>query len=380
MAQHRVDSSSLPSLQELRDNIDSVDDEILKALQRRMELVAQIGEVKLQQGGAIYRPEREREILNRLAHKNATQSDKAPLLNALAIEAIYHEIFATSRNLELPQKVAFLGPIGSYTHQAAQDRFGAMSEYIPLSTISAIFDALSHKRVKYGVLPLENNTNGMVGESIDLLATHEFKIIAEIVLPIHHSFLSTCEHLDMVEKIFSKDIAFGQCQKFLSAHNLSHIEQIPTDSTARAAQLAAQTPRSAAIGSRIAGKLYNLPLMFENIQDSEHNKTRFVIVSDFANAPSGRDKTSLFVNLKGAEEVGSLYGLLGDFKKEGINLSKISSRPIRTKPSASEDGGFKMGFFIDCEGHYNDSAIQNLIAKRGDEIKWLGSYLPALAP
>ena len=209
----------------------------------------------------------------------------------------------------------------------------------------------------------------LVGESIDLLARYEFKIIAEVILPIHHSFLSSCEHLSEIEKIFSKDIAFGQCQKFLNAHNLHHIEQIPTDSTARAVQLAANNPHSAAIGSKIAGKLYNLPLMFEHIEDTQHNKTRFVIVSDFSNAPSGNDKTSLFVNLRRKDEVGDLFRLLGDFEKEGINLTKIDSRPVR------DNGDFKMGFFIDCQGHYEDEALQRLFAKRGEEIKWLGSYI-----
>ncbi|TLD95725.1 chorismate mutase [Helicobacter jaachi] len=350
------------TLKALRTEIDRVDDEILRALQRRMELVAQVGAHKHKQGGAIYRPERERQIIERLSQQKSKYMDKR------AIEAIYQEIFALSRNIELPQKVAFLGPIGSYTHQAAEERFGAMSEYIPLNTISAVFEALSYQRVKYGVIPLENNTNGMVGESIDLLAQSDFKIIAEVILPIHHSFLSSCEHLGEIKKIFSKDIAFGQCQRFLNANNLHHIEQIPTDSTARAVQLAAREPQSAAIGSKIAGKLYNLPLMFEHIEDSKHNKTRFVIVSDFSNAPSGRDKTSLFVNLRHKDQVGDLFRLLGDFEQENINLTKIDSRPLR-----NED--FKMGFFIDCEGHYLDEPLQRLFAKRGDEIKWLGSYI-----
>lgn len=351
------------SLLELREQIDAIDDGIFELLQKRMALVAEVGALKHKQGGAIYRPEREKEIIERLGKA------KSKYLDIRAIEAIYQEIFAISRNLELPEKVAFLGPIGSYTHQAAEERFGAMSEYIPLNTISAVFEALSHKRVKYGVIPLENNTNGMVGESIDLLARYDFKIIAEVILPIHHSFLSSCEHLGEIEKIFSKDIAFGQCQKFLNAHNLHHIEQIPTDSTARAVQLAANSPHSAAIGSKIAGKLYNLPLMFEHIEDTQHNKTRFVIVSDFSNAPSGNDKTSLFVNLKRKDEVGDLFRLLGDFEKEGINLTKIDSRPVR------DNGDFKMGFFIDCQGHYEDEPLQRLFAKRGEEIKWLGSYI-----
>ena len=350
-------------LQELRTQIDKIDDIIFDALEQRMALVAKVGEHKHKYGSAIYRPERERQIVERLNQRGSK------FMNLHAIEAIYQEIFAISRNLELPQKVAFLGHIGSYTHQAAEERFGAMSEYIPLNTISAVFEALCAKRVKYGVVPLENNTNGMVGESIDLLARFDFKIIADMILPIHHSFLSNCEHLGDIKTIYSKDIAFGQCQHFLNAHNLHHIEQIPTDSTARAVQLAANNPQSAAIGSKIAGKLYNLPLMFEHIEDSQNNKTRFVIVSDFENPPSKKDKTSLFVNLKEKDQVGDLFRLLGDFEKEGINLTRIDSRPVR------ENNEFRMGFFIDCEGHYKDPPLQRLLEKRADEIKWLGSYI-----
>jgi len=350
-------------LNELRAIVDKYDDMIFEALDKRMSLVREIGKHKTKSNSAIYRPERERAIIERLSAK------KSQYLDTHTLEAIYQEIFAISRNLELPEKVAFLGPIGSFCHQAAEGRFGAMSEYIPLQTISAVFEALSRKQAKYGVVPLENNTNGMVGESIDNLAKSEFKIIAEVILPIHHSFISACEHLSQVRKIFSKDIAFGQCQHFLNAHNLHHVEQIPTDSTAKAVQLAKTTPESAAIGSKIAGKIYNLPIMFEYIEDSKNNKTRFVIVSDFSNAPSGRDKTSLFVNLKNKDQVGNLFRLLGDFEAENINLTKIDSRPIHK----SDD--FRIGFFIDCQGHYLDESLQRLFAKRNKEIKWLGSYL-----
>lgn len=169
-------------LEHLRRQIDDIDDIIFDALERRASLVAQVGEHKHKNNLAIYRPKREVEIIERLAKKENKYMD----INA--IRAIYQEIFAFSRNLELPQKVAFLGPIGSYTHQAAVQRFGAMSEYIPLATIRSVFDALCAKRVKYGAVPIENNLNGIVGDSIDLLAQFDFKIIADVVLPIHHSF------------------------------------------------------------------------------------------------------------------------------------------------------------------------------------------------
>lgn len=350
-------------LNAIRKDIDRIDDEICKALQKRMELVFQVGKHKHTQKSSIYRPKREQEIIKRLA-KFADSN-----LSHEAIRAIYQEIFATSRNVELPQKVAFLGPIGSYANQAAQEKFGLLSEYMPVNTISAVINELEHKRAKYGVIPIENNSNGMVGESIDCLANSEFKVIAEIIMPIHHSLVSNCEHTSQIQKIYSKDIAFGQCQAFLRAHNLQSVEQIPVDSTAKAAQMAAKEPNSAAICSKIASKLYNIPLMFENIEDSKNNKTRFFVISDFTNAPSGNDKTSLFINMKHKDQVGDLFALLKDFKDENINLTKIDSRPIRLNDD------FRMGFFIDCEGHYLDENLARLLTKRADEIKWLGSYI-----
>ncbi|PAF48903.1 chorismate mutase [Helicobacter sp. 12S02232-10] len=350
-------------LSEKRIRIDAIDDAIFDLLNERLAIVSEIGREKLKVGASIYRPEREREIIERLSHRESRY------LNDKTIEAIYQEIFAISRNLELPEKVAYLGPLGSYTHQAAEERFGAMSEYLAMTNIYSVFKAVELKRAKYGVVPLENNTNGMVGDTIDLLANSELKIIAEIVLPIHHSFASNCEHLDEVKRIYSKDIAFGQCNEFIESHQLQEIDRIPVDSTAKAAQLAKEDKNSAAICSKIAGKLYHLPIMFDNIEDSNKNKTRFVIISDFINRPSGKDKTSVFANLKGFQKSGTLLDLLKDFSQRGINLTKIDSRPIKTKSD------FSFGFYIDFEGHRDDPHIKDLFDTRKDELKWLGSYV-----
>ncbi|PAF46834.1 chorismate mutase [Helicobacter sp. 12S02634-8] len=351
------------NLNDKRSKIDAIDDAIFELLNERLAIVSEIGKEKLKAGASIYRPEREKEIIDRLAQKGSQY------LNTPAIEAIYQEIFAISRNLELPERVAYLGPLGSYTHQAAEERFGAMSMYLPMTNIQSVFKAVQLGRAKYGVVPLENNTNGMVGDTIDLLANCELKIIAEIILPIHHSFVSDCERLEMIERIYSKDIAFGQCNAFIESHHLQDITRIPVDSTAKAAQLAKQVPNSAAICSKIAGKLYHLPVMFDNIEDSSKNKTRFVIISDFANLPSGKDKTSVFAHLKDFEKSGTLLALLKDFSQRGINLTKIDSRPIKSKSD------FSFGFYIDFEGHRDDPHIKELFEAYPNEIKWLGSYV-----
>ncbi|PAF51681.1 chloride transporter [Helicobacter sp. 13S00401-1] len=354
------------TLSELRDNIDFIDGEILKLINKRLGYVAEVGKAKLANKASIYRPEREREIISKLQ----ALKEKADLknLSLSSIEAIFYEIFAISRNLEAPQKVAFLGPIGSYTHQAAEDRFGPLSTYYALNNISAVFDALIQKNAKYGVVPLENNINGMVGETIDLLAQSEYKIISELTLPIHHSLASMCESLDSIKRIYSKDIAFGQCSKFLKDYSLSNVEQIYTNSTASAAKLAKEDKNGAAICSKIAAKLYELPIMFENIESNGKNKTRFIIVSDFENKPSSNSKTSAFATIKDFYETGGLLRLMQDFAFEGINLTKIDSRPI------SANGDFSFGFYIDFHGHRYDENVDRVFKKRKDELKWLGSY------
>ncbi len=349
----------MQELDRLRQEIDSIDDKILELLNERMQIVKRVGELKNRSNAPIYRPEREIAILNRLKSKN-----RGPL-NDKAIEAIFLEIFAVSRNLERAERVAYLGPEGSFTHQAAESRFGAMSEYLPTFSIASVFKAVEANRAKYGVVPIENSIDGVVGETLDLLAKSPLKIVAEIYMPIHHSFASLQEDLKKVTKIYSKDIAFKQCKNFLQEHFLESIEQIPVESTAKAAMLAKKDPTSAAICSDIAAKLYNVPILFENIEDVHTNTTRFIVLSDFKNTPSGFDKTSILAKLQ--DRPGALAHFLEDFDRANINLTKIESRP-------AEDKDFSYWFFIDFEGHIDDKNVQEVFAKHQNDIKWLGSY------
>ena len=356
----------MKTLDECRSAIDEIDNEMLKLLNKRMQVVERVGEIKKDTGGAIYRPEREKAIINRLVALNEKEGG---LLNQSAIEAIFLEIFAVARNLELPERIAYLGPEGSFTHQAAESRFGAMSDYLSLNSIASVFKTLETSRAKFGVVPIENSRDGIVGETLDLLAKSSVKIVAELYMPIHMSFATKAEKLEDITKIYSKDKGFGQCRDFLSEHGLVNVEQIPVESTAKAAILAAREPNSAAICSHIAAKLYGVPTMFENIEDAIDNTTRFVILSDFKNGMSGEDKTSILVRLKDAVEAGSLVHFLQDFDKEKINLSKIESRPSKDK------GGFGYWFYIDFYGHIDEERIQKVIQKHKDEVTWLGSYV-----
>ena len=356
----------MKTLDDCRVVIDALDDEILELLNRRMEIVKRVGEIKKESDGIIYRPEREKAIVQRLTQKSIEQKG---LLNMAAIEAIFLEIFAVSRNLELPERIAYLGPEGSFTHQAAESRFGAMSDYLSLGSIHSVFKTLEAKRAKFGVVPIENSRDGIVGETLDLLAKSSVKIVAELYMPIHMSFATKAKKLSEITKVYSKDKGFGQCREFLQEHNLVNVEQIPVESTAKAAILAAANPNAAAICSHIAAKLYSVPTMFDHIEDDIGSQTRFVILSYFKNAKSNDDKTSILVRLKDSVKAGSLVHFLQDFDEQNINLSKIESRPSKNK------GGFDYWFFIDFYGHIDDEKFQKVLQKHKGEVTWLGSYV-----
>ena len=356
----------MKTLDDCREAIDSIDNEMLELLNKRMKVVERVGEIKNDTGGAIYRPEREKAIIERLTKQS---KDSDGILNKAAIEAIFLEIFAVSRNLELPERIAYLGPEGSFTHQAAESRFGAMSDYLSLGSIHSVFKTLEAKRAKFGVVPIENSRDGIVGETLDLLAKSSVKIVAELYMPIHMSFATKAKSLSDITKIYSKDKGFGQCREFLSEHGFENVEQIPVESTAKAAILACADPKAGAICSHIAAKLYSVPTFFDDIEDDIGSQTRFVILSDFKNDISEEDKTSILVRLKDAAKAGSLVHFLQDFDDENINLSKIESRPSKDKE------GFGYWFFIDLYGHIDDNKIQKVLAKHEGEVTWLGSYV-----
>ncbi len=344
-------------LLELRDKLDNIDDQLLKLINERMEVVHQVGVLKAHSGGAIYRPEREKAIIDRLESLNTGK------LNRAAIEALFLEIFAISRNLELPENVAYLGPEGSFTHQAAEGRFGAMSSYVSIASIKGIFREVDTKKARFGVVPIENSSNGIVTDTINCLNKYNLKIIAEVVLDIHHTLATTCDNIKDIKRIYSKDIAFEQCRNFLANFGLDEVEQIPIESTTKAAKIAMNEPGSAAICPHVGAKLNNLPILFENIEDKDNNRTRFFIISDFENGQSGNDKTSILVKL--SDKQGALVDFLIDFKNAGVNFTKIKSH-------ISEGNSI---FFIDFDGHKDDDGIKEILDKHKDSIKILGSYV-----
>ncbi|OCL83127.1 chorismate mutase [Arcobacter porcinus] len=352
--------TSEDGLIDIRNKLDDIDNRLLNLLNERMELVHQVGIIKAQSGGAIYRPEREKSIIERL--DNINKANKG-LLTRSAIEALFLEIFAISRNLELPENIGYLGPKGSFTHQAAETRFGAMSSYISISSIKGIFKELEAKNIKFGVVPIENSSNGIVNDTINSFTHFNSKIVAEVILNIHHTLATTCDKIEDIKKIYSKDIAFDQCRRFLTNYGLDEIELIPVESTTKAAKLAVEEPNSAAICAHVAAKIYNLPILFENIEDKDNNKTRFFILSDFDNSPSGNDKTSLLA--KFPDEQGILVKFLNDLNNAKINLTKIKSHIVEGDSI----------FFIDFDGHKDDENIKEVLEKHSENVKILGSYV-----
>ncbi len=349
-------------LEELRNKIDALDDNILQLLNERMEHVKSIGKIKADNKTAVYRPEREQKIIDRLTGKSQG------LLKRSAIEAIFLEIFAVSRNLELPEKIAYLGPVGSFTHQAAESRYGAMSEYVPLGSINAVFETINTERAKFGVVPIENNQEGVVQETIDLLGEYDLNIVAEIPMPIHFAFASLSDSIRDIKKIYSKDIAFRQCKKFISDLFADNVKLIPVNSTSKACELALKEQDSAAIAAHIAAQLNRLPILFDNIEDSDQNHTRFLILSkDFKNQISGTDKTSILARLP--DKPGALADFLEQFHKYGINLCKVESRPAKMGTD------FKYKFYIDFDDHFDNEKVQKAIGPYLESVKWLGSYL-----
>jgi len=348
------------ALGQIRKEIDAIDDQLLGLYNRRMKLVHRVGELKNSTGTPIYRPEREQEILERLKQINQSQ---AGILTEGAIEALYLELFAIARNFELPERIAFLGPEASFTHQAAENRFGALSSYISIGSIRGVFREVSQGRAKFGVVPIENSFNGIVSDTITALQDFDTKIIAEVMVDIHHVLATKAEDVKHIKRIYSKDIAFGQCKQFLEDYGLDELEQIPVESTAKAAKLAANDPQAAAICAEVASKMYALPILFSNIEDKGNNRTRFFIISDFENASSGNDKTTILVSLP--NRPGALVGFLNDFKEFGIDLTKIKSHIVE---------GISL-FFIEFDGYRGDERIEKIFQKHGDSIKFLGSYV-----
>ncbi len=346
-----------------RQEIDRLDDEILRLLNERSHHVIAIGKAKRQAdpNALLHTPGREAAIVDRL-----TKLNTGPFPND-AIRPVYREIMSASLSLEGIQTVAYLGPPATFTHLAALGKFGQSAEYLPVSGIKEVFDEVERGRALYGVVPIENSTEGVVNYTLDMFIDSNLIIYGEVQQEISHHLMSKTDTVDSVKTIYSHPHALAQCRNWLESH-VPNVAIRETPSTAGAAEKCAAEPDSAAIASELAAQMYGLKILKSRIEDNINNFTRFLVLCKHASDPTGKDKTSIMLSVK--DRAGALYDLLRPFASNGINMTKIESRPSRRK-------AWEYIFFVDVEGHINDDRIRRTvdeIKSRCLFLKILGSY------
>ncbi len=330
-----------------RVKIDQIDEKILKLLSQRGKEVESIGRIKQSKGADYHVPEREAVLLGRLKKHNA-----GPYSNQ-AIEAIFREILSASLALEAPLHVAYLGPEATFTHLSAIKRFGISAKFLPQSTLRMVFEEVGNHRVDYGIVPIENSTEGVVSHTLDLFMEFTLQICGEIQMEISHNLLSRSKQLKDIKKVYSHSHALGQCRQWLEK-NLPNVPLKAVSSTAKAAEIAQKEKGAAAIASTYAANIYSLTILRKHIEDQPNNFTRFLVIGHKTPAPTGTDKTSVMFSIK--DEPGVLFHLLKPFADAGLNLTKIESRPLKKKT-------WEYVFFIDVDGHANDKKVAAALAK-----------------
>ncbi|RJP22237.1 MAG: prephenate dehydratase [Candidatus Abyssobacteria bacterium SURF_5] len=348
------------SLEQFRKKIDQIDTKIIQLLNERATAAMQIGKIKDQANAHVYAPAREKQIFDKITAKN-----EGPLSND-ALKAIYKEIISASRSLEKPLTVTYLGPQGTFTHVAALQKFGSSTTYLPARTISDVFLDVQKGRAHYGVVPIENSTEGIVSYTLDMFMESDLKIFSEVMLEVSHNLMSKGQLTD-IRKVYSHPQALGQCRKWLEA-NLPLAELIATSSTTQAAELAEKDVSAAAIANELASEIYHLNLLVRRIEDSPNNFTRFLVIGHSMAERGERDKTSLMFSIK--HRAGALSEVLKTFSACGINLTRIESRPSRQQ-------AWEYVFFVDLEGHVQDPKVSQALNEAAAScifLKSLGSY------
>lgn len=344
-------------LSQHRARIDALDEEILKLINERAAHARSIGEIK---NGEVYRAEREAQILRRVREKNPGP------LSADAIAALFREIMSACLALEKPLAVSYLGPEGTFSQAAALKHFGQSAQAVACGSIAEVVRKVEAEAVNYGIVPVENSSEGAVGQTLDLMLATPLKVCGEVVLRVHQQLLSNAG-IASVARVYSHSQSLAQCERWLAA-NLPRAERIAVGSNAEAARLAAKEHEAAAIASEMAGALYDLRIVANNIEDDADNTTRFWVIGACDSAPSGKDRTSLVMSAR--NRAGAVHELLTPFAKHEVSMSKLESRPSRT-------GLWEYVFFVDIEGHQNDRNVAAALAELNELamfVKVLGSY------
>jgi len=350
-------------LSDYRKEIDRIDDEILRLLNERSKSVIEIGKLKKQKDADanLHTPAREAAIIDRLMRQS-----RGPFPTE-AIRSVYREIMSASLSLEGPQKVAYLGPRATFTHMACMQKFGSSAQYVPVNSIKDVFSEVERGRAHFGVVPIENTTEGVVNHTLDMFIDSNLLIYGEVLQEVSHHLLSKSGVVDEMTKIYSHPHAIAQCRNWLET-NLPHVLVSEVASTARAAEICADDPSAGAIASELAAQLYGLKVIESRIEDNMNNFTRFLVLSQKPPERTGKDKTSLMLSVK--DKVGALYDLLRPFASHGLNMTKIESRPSRRK-------AWEYIFFVDVEGHMEEERVKKAIEEikgRCLFMKVLGSY------
>ncbi len=359
----RRETAVTDPLKQLRDRIDAIDDEILRLVNQRAQVARDIGSLK--GDGPIYRPEREAQVVHRLQDRNAGP------LSRDAVVRLFTEIISACRALEQTLSVAFLGPRGTFSEEAALKHFGGQVRGMPCASIDEVFREVEAGQAGYGVAPVENSTDGAVGRTLDLLLATPAHICGEVLLAVHQCLMSKAPAGEPIRKIFAHAQSLAQCHEWLN-QNLPGVERISVVSNAEGARLASTDASSASIGSQAAAVLYQLNVVAANIEDQPNNTTRFVIVADQQAAPSGRDKTSLAMST--LNRPGAMHDLLAPLAEHGVDMTRMESRPSRT-------GLWEYVFFVDLKGHQHEAHVARALAQlrsRASFLKILGSYPAAL--
>ena len=362
-----LDSEFAGELATLRDQIDEIDREILDRLNDRASRVQRVGELKRGgRQGPIYVAARERDLVRALVESNAG------LFPSAAIPHVFREIISATRSLEERVRVAFLGPDGTFSHQAASRQFGSQVEYVPVTTLRDVFTLTERGDTQFGVVPVENTIEGPIAVTFDALVETDVTICSEIKLEISQHLMSRTGLLEDVQKVASHPQPLAQCRGWLEA-NLHGIETLQTTSTAAAAQLAQADEKVASIGSEVTAEVYDLVPIASAIEDHRGNTTRFLVIGRETPAPSGQDMTSAIFTVR-RDQSGALHDLLGPFAKHGVNLAAVQSRPMKGKP-------WEYNFIVDMEGHQEDEAVRLALAEAAElaaSHKVLGSFPRAL--
>ena len=351
-------------LKKIRAQIDALDDQLLKLVNRRAALAQSVARVK---GGAhAYRPEREAQILRRMAAANP-----GPLAPA-AVAHVFGEVVSACRAMEAEFRVAYLGPRGTYSDEAVTRHFGGGVTGEPCASFDEVFRAVEAGECGYGVVPVENSTEGTVARTLDLLLATSLKVCGEVLLPVHQCAMSRRGDTARLARIYSHSQSLAQCHEWLAQH-LPEVERVPVVSNAEAARLAAKEPRAAAIASQTAAAMYGLRIFAHNIEDDPNNTTRFLVIGTHDAGPSGCDKTSLAMSTRNAP--GAVHSLLTPLARNGVSMTKLESRPSRT-------GLWEYVFFVDLEGHAQEPKLKRTLAalqRKAAMVKVLGSY-PVATP